>query len=150
MNEPINALREQSKKKAFFAEMKRQGRKDFAHEEDDALDRVFKGCSFKKLDILGEPVTFNFKGSTNYNTNLGACCSILLFAFLIGYASSIIAEVVDGTVLSTSGITKYDFKDTRRQVQFFPTHFDETQIEQSEGKLTKSHFAGVDFKLTFQ
>ena len=51
-------------------------------------------CSFKRLDFLGEPVTFNYQGKTNYETNLGAICTSAVFIILAVYLAWAITIIV--------------------------------------------------------
>ena len=51
----------------------------------DPCEGCNRFCKIRKLDFLGEPVNFNYKGSDTYESTLGACCSLLVAIVLLGY-----------------------------------------------------------------
>jgi len=44
-----------------------------------------KSPKCKSFDFLGEPVTFNYKGSQDYETTLGAVCSLFVVVLILLY-----------------------------------------------------------------
>jgi hypothetical protein len=44
-----------------------------------------KSPKCKSFDFLGEPVTFNYKGSQDYETTFGAFCSLLVVVVILIY-----------------------------------------------------------------
>jgi hypothetical protein len=43
---------------------------------------------FRQFDFLGEPVTFNYKGNVDYESTLGAICSIVVVLIFLVYIGS--------------------------------------------------------------
>lgn len=80
--QPTNALKTISRAKRHREDMKSLGKPTG---EDETCDPSWHRCTCKKLDFLGEPVTFNFKGQKNYETVLGALCSTFVVILLTAY-----------------------------------------------------------------
>ena len=52
------------------------------------------GNKFRQLDTFGEPVQVNYKGESTYKTSLGACCSLMLLWFILGYGTFTFLKVI--------------------------------------------------------
>jgi len=63
-------------------------------------------CKFKRLDFLGEPVTFNYEGKTNYETNLGAVCTSAVFIILVLYLSWALTMIANQMPHATGSVTQ--------------------------------------------
>lgn len=46
---------------------------------------ICRGNKCLELDFLGEPITFNFKGSKTYDSVIGSCCSLLVIGVFVLY-----------------------------------------------------------------
>ena len=44
-----------------------------------------KGFKFRQCDFLGEPVTFKYKGSSDYGSSLGSICSFIVLLVMMAY-----------------------------------------------------------------
>lgn len=55
------------------------------NESARAEDCSYLPAYLTKLDFLGSPVTFNYKGSQTYDSATGCCCSIVVTALLLAY-----------------------------------------------------------------
>jgi len=49
--------------------------------------------------MLGEPITFNYKGSSDYSTGLGAICTLLVIVFILVYLGNSIVLFATQTPL---------------------------------------------------
>jgi len=76
----LNSLKTVSRKKKHLIERSRSA--DGVEEEDSMQ------CNARfitSLDFLGEPITFNFKGSKSYGSCMGTLCSLVVVGVLIYY-----------------------------------------------------------------
>ena len=80
---PYNTLKKRNLRRAAKEGKLRAG-DDFV----DPCEGCSKACKGRKLDFLGEPVNFNYKGSDTYESTLGALCSILVVIVLLGYLAN--------------------------------------------------------------
>ena len=51
----------------------------------DPCEGCNKACKMRRLDFLGEPVNFNYKGVDTYESSLGATCSLLVAILMLCY-----------------------------------------------------------------
>jgi hypothetical protein len=76
----VNSLKTVSRRKKHIIE---KSRSVDGVDGDDAMQ-----CNTRfinSLDFLGEPITFNFKGSKSYGSCVGTLCSLLVVGVLIFY-----------------------------------------------------------------
>jgi hypothetical protein len=63
----------------------KSGRKEYIRKALIDGDVPTKSPKCKSFDFLGEPVTFNYKGSQDYETTFGAFCSLLVVIVILVY-----------------------------------------------------------------
>ena len=97
---PYNTLKNKNLRKRFQQDQLRSG-----NDYIDPCDSCNRFCKCRKLDFLGEPVNFNFKGQENYESTLGAFCSILVTIVIIAYVSNGVLHLYFQTPRSISQLT---------------------------------------------
>lgn len=78
----VNSLKTVSRRKKHIIAMSREGG---GVDGDDAMNCK---ASCAGIDFLGEPITFNFKGSKNYDSCMGTLCSLIVLGVLIFYLAN--------------------------------------------------------------
>jgi hypothetical protein len=79
----VNSLKTVSRRKRHILE---QSRSANGVDGDDAMQCDARFIT--SIDFLGEPITFNFKGSKTYGSCLGTFCSLLVVGVLIYYLTN--------------------------------------------------------------